>query len=303
MKISNLFRMLFLASMLTISLWACQQANVETDNSPHPSSAKITAGCSVYSLVLNGIAGTPVPLGLQSFIHKIDPCSGAVTSVVQITNGGSSTNPIYSVTGISNMLANPGYSWGVTGVNSNFPGRILKIQTATGNASIGAQTRLNSTTGAIVYLQDIENNGTDYFAIIEGTARIVRVNISTGVCTLFASAPTNQLNGLTFVGTTMYVISGTTTAICPSNSGDIWRFNSLLLTAPVLGTNTYKNLPANPTWTMKELGFHFDACCNIKRFLVGSSSGILSNNPNISCAGVNPIFMVNIKPTYDFMAE
>ncbi len=296
MKTSNLFRLLAIVGILTTTIWACQKSEVEstsTENETFKSSNAKVAACSLYSLVLSGSSGTPVPTGLQSFIHKVDPCTGVTGLVSQIKVGG--VTPVTCVTGLSNMLGVPGYAWGVTGRNSNFPGRILKIQIATGNATVGPATE---------FLQDLENNGTDYFAILEGTSRILKVNIGTGAVTFFAAPPTQQLNGLTFSGTTMFVISGNTTALCPTNYGDIWYYNSLLVTPPPLGSGTYNNLPANPTWTRRELGFHFDVCCS-KRFMVGSSAptGVISNRTSLACALPNPTFINNIRPTYDFMIE
>jgi hypothetical protein len=297
MKTSNLFRLLVIVGILTTTIWACQKTEVEStsvENDTFKSSgAKVAVGCSLYSLVLNGNSGTPVAAGLQSFIFKVNPCSGATGLVSQIKVGG--ITPVTCVTGLSNMLGVPGYAWAVTGKNSNFPGRILKVQIATGNASVGPATE---------FLQDLENNGTDYFAILEGTQKIFKVNVFTGLITFFAAPPTAQLNGLTFKGTTMYVISGTSSALCPPNSGDIWYYNSLLATPPPLGSGTYNNLPANSNWTMKELGFHLDFCCQ-KTFMVGSAGipSVLSNRTTLACALPNPTFLSNIKPTYDFMIE
>lgn len=296
MKASNLFRLLAIVGILTTTIWACQKSKVETtspDDDLFKSSGAKVAACSLYSLVLSGNSGTPVVAGLQSFIHKVDPCTGGTGFVSQIKVGGT---PVTCVTGLSNMLGVPGYAWAVTGKNSNFPGRILKVQISTGIASVGPATQ---------FLQDLEHNGTNYFAILEGTSRILKVNIGTGAVAFFAAPPTNQLNGLTFSGTTMVVISGNTSALCSPNSGDIWYYNSLLATPPPLGSGTYKNLPINSNWTMKELGFHFDVCCQ-KRFMVGSAglpSSVLSNRTSISCAGATPTFLSNIKPTYDFMIE
>jgi hypothetical protein len=293
MKTSNLFRLLAIVGILTTTIWACQKTDVEstsTENETFKSSNAKVAACSLYSLVLNGNSGTPVAAGLQSFIFKVDPCSGATGLVSQIKVG---VKPVTCVTGLSNMLGVPGYAWAVTGKNSNFPGRILKVQISTGNASVGPATE---------FLQDLENNGTDYFAILEGTQKIFKVNVGSGLITFFAAPPTQQLNGMTFKGTDMYVISGNTSALCPPNSGDIWAYNSL--TATPIGSGTYNNLPANANWTMKELGFHLDFCCQ-KTFMVGSAGipSVLSNRTSLACALPNPTFLSNIKPTYDFMIE
>jgi hypothetical protein len=296
MKTSNLFRLLAIVGILTTTIWACQKTEVEstsTDNETFKSSGAKIAACSLYSLVLNGSSGTPVIPSLNSFIFKVDPCSGATGLVSQIKIGG--VTPVTSVTGLSNVLGMPGYAFAVTGKNSNFPQRLLKVQIATGIAIVVTPTQ--------VPLQDIEHNGTNYFAILEGTARIMKVNVVSGATVFFAAPPTQQLNGMTFKGTSMYVISGNTSAICPPNSGDIWAYNSLTA-APLPPAGSYKNLPANANWTMKELGFHLDFCCQ-KSFMVGSAApvAVISNRNSLSCLGATPIFLNNTEPTYDFMIE
>ncbi len=305
MNKSSFFSQAIVVFSIVVAFFSCQ-TNQEEAEVPvkKTSSAKIALGCNLYSLCLSGNSGTPVPAGFQSFINKVDPCSGVTSTSVQIKQGG--ITPVTSVTGLSNMVGSLGGAWGTTGKNSNFPTRILKINIATGFASVGPTTVLNVLGGSKLNLQDLENNGTGYFAIIEGTNRIVSVDIGTGICKFFASAPTNQLTGLTFAGTTMYVISGNTAGNCPGFSGDIWAFNSLTPPlAPVIATRTYNNLPINANWTMKELGFHFDACCGFKKFIVGSAGvpSVMSYNSAIACGGVNPTFMSFIKPTYDYMAD
>ncbi|MBP6386825.1 MAG: hypothetical protein KA313_04260 [Pseudarcicella sp.] len=302
MKKSSFFRYL-IAVVIATSVISCQSVQEETSTIVQkPSSAKLVAGCNLYALSLSGYSGTPVSAGLQSYIHKVDPCTGEISTVVEIKESGVTS--VTSVTGLSNMIGSTTGAWGTTGKNSNFPTKILKIDVTTGFAGVGPTTVLNTLGGTKINLQDLENNGKGYFAIIEGTSKIVSVDVGTGVCKPFASAPTNQLNGLTFAGSTMYVISGITASNCLGFSGDIWAFNSLASpTAPVLATRTYNNLPANANWTMKELGFHFDVCCGFKKFIVGSAGmpSVMSYNSAISCGGVTPTFMNYIKPTYDYM--
>lgn len=261
------------------------------------------APCStVYALVLSGSSGSPVPAGFASTIFKVDLCASptAYNFVSQITVGGVL---VRSVTGLCDMPGVPDFAWAVTGMNSNFPSKLLRVQISTGAASVVATTT--------VPLQDIENYGNTglFVAIKEGTSQLMKVSVPGGVCSVFAPpGPTSQYNGLTVVGNKFHAISGTTNLICSPTLGDIFEYTTA--GGPYVAKYSYKNLTANSTWTMKELGFHFDACCG-KRWTVGSSSGRISHNINITpCVLPNPTFLLNTTTTgqnywyiYDFMAK
>jgi len=290
-----------LAGMISLSLFACQKTKediaaplAEATAPGVDLSGNKTAACpATYALVLSGSSGTPVPPGFQSYIYKVGLCPNAFTYVSQIKIG---LTPVTDVTGICDMPTVPDFAWAVTGQNSNFPSKILRVRISTGAAGI--------VSNSAVPLQDIENfNNTGLFvAIREGTAQLMRVTPGTGACVLFAPAgPTNQYNGLAVVGNKFHAISGTTNLICPPLSGDIFEYNTV--GGPYVGKYSYKNLPGNGAWTMKELGLYFDSCCG-KRWVVGSSSGILSNNTNITpCIAPSPTFIFNTRYIYDFMLK
>ncbi|WP_130733891.1 hypothetical protein [Flavobacterium sp. J27] len=303
------FQKLALASFAAL-LWSCQtpeentteetNANATTKLKPETDRASAASCGTMYALVLSAGTSTPVPGGLTSHIYKVDVCTSPTgyNYLSTINIGGT---PVTSVTGLCDMPGTPGYAWAVTGVNSNFPSRLLKVQIISGAAVVATPTAAP--------LQDIENYGTTglFLAIKEGTSTVMRVNVSTGACTPFSSAsPTNQYNGLTFFGNKVHVISGLTNIMCPPNYGDIFEYD---LAGNLVGRYSYKNLPANNIYTMKELGFHYDNCC--KRWVVGSSTGIISNNFDITaCTPSNPTFLLNTAATgqphyaiYDFMLE
>ncbi|KIX20270.1 hypothetical protein SY27_14155 [Flavobacterium sp. 316] len=307
MKKLNL-NLLLVAGILSMTLWSCQKSEEVNDSNMNMlneeqdaalSKAPAAPCPSIYALVLTSGTGTPVPGGFNSYIYSVDLCAAPVgytyTSAIQI--GGT---PVTSVTGLCDMPGVPDFAWAVTGRNSNFPQSLLKVQISTGLATVATRTRFP--------LQDIENYGTANFfcAIQEGTSQIMRVDVSTGVCTPFAPVgPVQQYNGLTFVGNRLQVISGLTNLVCPPNSGDIFEYN--LSGGPYIAKYSYKNLPSNSNYTMKELGFYFDNCCG-KRWVVGSSSGIISHNLNINtCVPPNPNFLLNtttvgnLYAIYDFM--
>jgi hypothetical protein len=299
MKKSNFLRLLIVASVAAMTVWACQTNDLTTPTNPNPdskvSSAKVLVCPSVYALVLLGSAGSPVPAGFPSYLYKVDPCASPVgfAPVSQIKIAGT---PVYSVTGICDMAGVADMAWAVTGVNSNFPQKLLKVQISTGVASVVATTTAP--------LQDIENYGTTglFVAIKEGTSQLLKVAVPSGATAVFAPAgPTAQYNGLTVVGTKFQAISGLTNLICSPNSGDIFEYPNT--GGAYTGKYSYKNLPANGIWTMKELGFYFDNCCG-KRWMVGSSSNILSHNVNITaCLPSSPVLLLQTRPIYDFMAK
>lgn len=294
----------------TAMLFSCQKSEIQPETeTPQPQNQQKTAttaalaSCApVYALVLSGASGSPVAAGFTSNIFKVDLCASPTgyAFVSQINIAGT---PVRSVTGLCNMPGVVDYAWAVTGINSNFPSRILKVHIPTGTSSVVAATT--------VPLQDIENFGASgiYVAIKEGTSQLMKVNVGTGVCSVFAPAgPTPQYNGLAVVGNTFHAISGLTNLICSPNYGDIFEYTTA--GGAYVNKYSYKNLPANGAWTMKELGFYYDNCCG-KRWTVGSGTGIISNNPNVApCVLPNPTFLLNTTTTgqnfwyiYDFMEK
>lgn len=297
--------------LMATAIISCEKTEVEqestTPNTENQKSqqnvSQALAPCpTTYALVLSGSSGSPVPAGFASTIFKVDLCASPTgySFVSQINVGGVS---VRSVTGLCDMPGVPDFAWAVTGINSNFPGKLLRVQISTGSASVVATTT--------VPLQDIENYGSTglFVAIKEGTSQLMKVSVPGGVCSVFAPVgPTPQYNGLTVVGNKFHAISGTTSLVCSPTLGDIFEYNTV--GGPYVAKYSYKNLTANANWTMKELGFHFDACCG-KRWTVGSSMGIISHNTNITpCVLPNPTFLLNTGMTgqnyryiYDFMAK
>lgn len=293
------------AIFMAATMVSCEKTDLQEEGDSNPKSQKVTtqalAPCSpVYALVLSGSSGSPVPAGFMSTIFKVDLCASPTgySFVSLIKVGGV---PVRSVTGLCDMPGVPDFAWAVTGINSNFPGKLLRVQISTGNASVVATTT--------VPLQDIENYGNTglFVAVREGTSQLMRVSVPGGACIAFAPAgPTPQYNGLTVVGNKFHAISGNTNVICNPTFGDIFEYNTA--GGPYVAKYSYKNLSA--PWTMKELGFHFDACCG-KRWTVGSSMGIISNNINVTpCILPNPTFLLNTTTTgqnywyiYDFMQK
>jgi hypothetical protein len=295
----NFLRLLSIASVTAMTVWACQTheltAPEDSQTQSKASSAKVAACPPVYALVLLGSSGSPVPAGFASYIYKVNPCTSPVgfTGGPQIKIGAT---PVNSVTGICDMPGVPNMAYAVTGINSNFPKSLLKVNIVTGAAAVICTTAIP--------LQDIENMGTTglFVAIREGTSQLIKVNVNTCSLSVFAPVgPTNQYNGLTVVGTNFQAISGLTNLVCSPNSGDIFEYTSA--GGAYIAKYSYKNLPANAIWTMKELGFHFDNCCG-KRWMVGSSSNILSHNTNITaCLPSSPVLLLQTRPIYDFMVK
>lgn len=292
--------------IMTTALVSCQKSEQEgtpDTKGTEKNSARAAMACpAVYALVLSGSSGSPVLPGFASTIFKVDLCASPVgySFVSQIKVGGV---PVTSVTGLCDRVGVPNFAWAVTGINSNFPGKLLNVQISTGIATVVATTT--------VPLQDIENYGTTslFVAIKEGTSQLMKVAVPSGACTVFAPVgPTSQYNGLAVVGSTFHAISGITGLICPSNTGDIFEYTTA--GGPYVAKYSYKNAPTTPSWTMKELGFYFDNCCG-KRWTVGSSSGIISNNTNVTpCVLPTPTFLLNTTTTgqnywyiYDFMSK
>ncbi|CAM4110522.1 MULTISPECIES: hypothetical protein [Flavobacterium] len=297
---------LVLACIVTL-LWSCQTPD-ESDNLESNENNKTTSNSlrapacgSMYALVLSFGTSTPIPGGITSHVYKVDLCSSSTVGYNYLSTIKIGGTPVTSVTGLCDMPGASGYAWAVTGANSNFPQKLLKLELATGNAAVAFNTT--------VPLQDIENYGNTglFLAIEEATSTIMKVNVSSGACVPFSSiSPVAQYNGLTFVGNKVHVISGLTNYICSPNLGDILEYD---LGGNLTRRYSYKNLPVNNIFTMKELGFHFDSCC--KKWVVGSSSGIISNNFDVTpCTPPSPILLLNTFSTsqphhaiYDFMVE
>ncbi|WP_130734160.1 hypothetical protein [Flavobacterium sp. J27] len=284
---------------------ACQNdfKEVETTNTSQKEitfSEKLAPCPELYALVLpaNG-TGSPILPNVESFIFKIDLSITPIdyNFVSQIKIGGV---PVTCVTGITDMLGVPNYAWAVTGVNSNFPKRLLKVKITTGQASIA-----NTTTD---YLQDIDNlDANTLVGIKEGSSQIMKIDISSGTCSPFGpSGFPSQYNGLTVSGGKLYTISGNTDYICSGKRGDIFQYE--LTGGDYTEKFSYKS--TSSSYTMKELGFYYDACYG-KKWLIGSAQAIISNNTNIKpCAIPYPTFILNTVTThqnyhgiYDFMSK
>jgi hypothetical protein len=258
----------------------------------------LAVGCEVYSLVLAGFSGTPHFAGLDSYLVNVDMNTGNSTAASQIKIG---VTPVKTVTGITKIPANIPTLYGVTGINSNAPGRLLKINPATGaTAIVGLTKKLNNVP---VFLQDIEyctaNNR--FYAIEEATNRIYWSPNGLNWMPFAAVPPSYQLNGLTFRNaggiTSLWVISGAGNVFCGGNLGDMWEFT---LAGVLIGTKNYN--ATNVLWTNKELGLDYNSStvCAVRNFVVGSASGFLSNNMTL-CPGVPALIGAGqIKPTYDY---
>ncbi len=263
----------------------------------------IAVGCQVYSLVLAGNSGTPHIGGLDSYLVNVDMNTGNSVAASQIKIG---VTPVKTVTGITKVPSAVPTIYGVTGINSNVPGRLLKINPATGATIIVGNTMIGNTQ---VFLQDIEHctSNNRYYAIVEGTNRIaISVNGLTWVLLPNVIPTTYQLNGLTFRaaggGVRMWVIAGAGTAFCSPNFGDMWE---LTLAGGLVSTNKYN--ATNALWTNKELGLDYNfstiAACAPRNFVVGSAMGFLSNNMTLCPALPALIGAGQIKPTYDFAKQ
>ncbi|MFN8355532.1 MAG: hypothetical protein U0Y10_13835 [Spirosomataceae bacterium] len=305
----------YLAGAMSIALSAvllsCDKntENVSPSESVSTSAARATdasaaaapayaSACEDYSLALSGSYTTPIPGLLTSEIHRVQLCTGVENPISTINIGGV---PVYSVTGISKMDGNTKVLYAVTGKNSNYPYKLLKVEILTGNATVIATT----TTGigaTPIPLQDIDNYGANYFAIREGTNQVVSINVGTGVCTTFAVAPTNYpLTGLTFKGNRMWVIAGVANFNCSPNYGDMFEYT---LGGVLNSSNSYN--AGVMSYTNKELGLDFfsSAACCTRNWVVASAStaagGSLTYNLNLCSGGGAPTLLGGVKPTYDF---
>lgn len=297
-----------LISLVFLFLLSCQNELEEKDNKEFQNEEvnnfqRAAAPCrELYALVLPASGtGSPILPNIESFIFKVELNTSPIgyNFVSQIKIAGT---PVTCVTGLSDMIGIPDYAWAVTGQNSNFPKKLLKVNITSGQATIEANTT--------EYLQDIENldvSGNNLVGIKEGTSQLMKVDIPSGICTLFGpNGPTKQYNGLTTMGGKLYAISGLTDYICPSKRGDIFEYE--LTGGDYINKYSYKS--TNATYTMKELGFYYDNCYG-KKWLIGSSQAIITNNINIKpCILPYPTFLLNTTTThqnfhgiFDFMTK
>lgn len=259
----------------------------------------LAAVCENYSLVLSGVTGTPHAAGLNSFLSNVDMVTGATTASSQIMIGAV---PVRTVTGITRIPTAVPTLYGVTGQNSNIPRRLIRIDAATGaSVNVGATVSV----GGVIALQDIEfctaNNR--FYAILEGT-NVIMVSNNALNWTQLAIAPTNfRLNGLTFrtVGaiTTLWVIAGQGNTVCAANFGDMYNFD---LVGGYIGADSYNAATAPVTTPELGLDFYGNAACIARNFVVGSASGVLSNNMLLCSGGgiPGPIGAGVVRATYDF---
>lgn len=282
-------------SLVLLILFSCQ--NELEDDTSKTSSNKSTkqversASCpELYALVLPASGtGSPVLPNINSYIYKIDLSTSPIgyTFQSEIKIGGTA---VTCVTGLCDMTGVTDYAWAVTGQNSNFPKKLLKVKLSTGQASIESTTT--------EYVQDIEYLSTsgNFVGIKEGTSQLLKINIATGNCTPFGPAgPTKQYNGLTTMSGKLYAISGTTNYICYPRIGDIFEYEQS--GGDYIGKYSYQS--TNATFTMKELGFYYDACYG-KNWLVGSSLAKISNTNSIKpCSAPFPNLLLNTPDTHE----
>lgn len=290
------------------TLGSSQKAALQADTNLSDESLKsvspdkvLAVGCEIYSLVLAGNSGTPHIGGLDSYLANVDMATGNTTAASQITIGAIAVKSVTGITKAPASATTPPIIFGVTGINSNFPGRLLKINPATGAAVNAGPTMLGNVP---VFLQDIEHCPANnrYYAIVEGTNRIVSSPNGLVWINMPNIIPANvQLNGLTFrtIGniTRLWVIAGAGNTFCGVNFGNMWQ---LALNGAFISTSNYN--AANALWTNKELGLDFNANtgCVPRNFVVGSAMGVLSNNLTLCPALPALIGAGQIKPTYDF---
>jgi hypothetical protein len=308
MKNLNLI-FLALASSTFFTFWSCQTPDendvtqTEKNNKQENKAENVPLECgNVYALVLSGSSGSPVASGLTSHIYNVDLCPETIDYTFQssINIGGV---PVMGVTGLCDFPGISGKAIAVTGINSNFPQRLLNVDIATGLAVVMLSTS--------VPLQDIENDGNtgDFYAIRENSSQIMKVNILTGICTVFAPVgPTAQYNGLISRGGFLYAISGSTNYICGPRRGDVFKYSLPGAGGGYVGKNSYKS--AVPAFTTEELGLFYDDCCG-RNWVVGSSSNMISSNTDIiACTPNSATLLLDTTSTsqphhsiYDFMLK
>ncbi|CAM4110308.1 MULTISPECIES: hypothetical protein [Flavobacterium] len=308
MKNLNLI-FLALASSTFFTFWSCQTPDendvmqTEKNNKQENKAENVPLACgNVYALVLSGSSGSPVASGLTSHIYNVDLCPETIDYTFQssINIGGV---PVMGVTGLCDFPGISGKAIAVTGINSNFPQRLLNVDIATGLAVVMLSTS--------VPLQDIENDGNtgDFYAIRENSSQIMKVDILTGICTAFAPVgPTPQYNGLIIKGGFLFTISGNTSYICGSRRGDVFRYALPGTGSGYVAKNSYKS--AVPAFTTEELGLFYDDCCG-RNWVVGSSSNMISNNTDIiACTSNSATLLLDTTSTsqphysiYDFMLK
>ncbi|MFN8354469.1 MAG: hypothetical protein U0Y10_08490 [Spirosomataceae bacterium] len=283
---------------ILVGAWAAVSCQEQSENpAPQATSANrvasdvtTAAACNVYTLFLNGATGTPAA-ALDSYLGQTDMCTGNSITVAAIRLSATTGPIIKAVTGLTTIPGSPDL-YGTTGRNSNYPSRLLKINSTTGIATIIITTK--SVTGGTISLQDIERKGSVFYAIVEASGQVVKVDVATGICTNYANFPNVTLNGLTFdTSNRLWVIAGASKLNCAPNWGDMWGMN---MGTGLTQITSYK--AANGLWVQRELGLHFDTCCK-KNWVVGSASNFLSYN--LSLCPTAAIFVNNtIRNTYDF---
>ena len=261
----------------------------------------LAIGCEEYSLVLSGSTGTPHASGLLSYLANVDMVSGTTTgaSPIMLSSGAN----IRTVTGITRVPGTPPLLYGVTGMNSSHPRRLIRIDPATGISTIAGITRIGNTPTAF---QDIEYcaSNSRFYAIKEGTNQIYRSNNGL-LWQYLATAPSGNapLNGLTVVAASgmvrIWVIAGQRNVVCSGNYGDMYEYN---LAGVLQSTSSYNaSSSSGINWVNKELGLHYvsgSTACTVRNFVVGSALNILSHN--LTLCPTAPVFISQIKPTYDF---
>lgn len=162
--------MSWIASASLLALIACNKTKqleptstpVESET-PSNAQAKSSAGYNVVALQRNST-------GACNLNTSYSIISGG-GSFVGITYLGAKLTHLNGVSSVKNI---PDYLFGTTTKASNFPGKLFRINSSTKVASLVGDTRIGSSTGPIVYLQDIERTvaGDVYFAIEVGSKNI-----------------------------------------------------------------------------------------------------------------------------------
>lgn len=282
---------LFTLFLLTLSLYLMQCSRPASDPTPisgralraSDDGAVVQApGPPPPSAVTFAYALVVPPSGANagmSYLYWVDLCTGAYTYISQITAPtGGAVVPLTWATGISKIWMNTTDVYLTTGAASNVPGRLFKVNIASGSATFIANTVTPAS--APLNLKDIDMFYSDfvYFAIVEGTNKVVKVNVSTGVCQFFVAVPTTgQLNGLTWdINRRLWVINSNGSTVVPLRYGDMWQYD---VAATYYGPKSFNSPSILPL--AKEVGLHWEApsSCVPKHFFMANILGIISYNP------------------------
>lgn len=302
----------FVLLLLTGSVWLVQCSRPDSDPTPiagralregddgddatiqAPGPPPPAAVTFAYALVVPP-SGSSAGL---SYLYWVNLCTGVYTYISQVTGAfGGAVQPLKWATGISKIYQNTTDLYLTTGAQSNAPGSLFRVKIASGVATFIA----NTTTPASVpiNLKDIDMFYSDfvYFAIVEGTNKVVKVNVSTGVCQFFVAAPTTgPLNGLTWdINRHLWLINSNGSTVIPSRFGDMWEYD---ITTTYYGARSYYSPSILPL--AKEVGLHWEAPapCMPKNFFVANILSFISYNPTLN--PVPPVFLNLQKPTVDF---